>query len=231
MRLLDFLLSLIALIIFAPALSFVLIALRLTGEGEVFYKQERVGRNNQKFLLLKFATMLKNSPSLGTGNITVKNDPRVLPFGKFLRKTKINELPQLINVLKGDMALIGPRPLTEDNFQMYSDDVQFAIQSLRPGLSGVGSIIFRNEEELLSGTNASGEFYLDHIAPYKGELEKWYYSRRNIFVDIMLIILTIFYVLFPSSTAISRVFPSLPSMPSKLSQIMTPLRSAKESNV
>lgn len=230
MRIVDFLLSLIALIILSPALTFVMIALRLTGEGEVFYKQERVGRNNQKFLLLKFATMLKNSPNLGTGNITVKNDPRVLPFGQFLRKTKINELPQLINVMKGDMALIGPRPLTEDNFQMYSDDVQSAVQSLRPGLSGVGSIVFRNEEELLSGANASGDFYIDHIAPFKGELEKWYSSHRSIFVDIMLIILTIVYVLFPSSTALSRIFPSLPSMPSKLSETMTPLRSAKQNS-
>lgn len=231
MRILDFLLSLIALIVFSPALAFVMIALRLTGEGEVFYKQERIGRGNQKFLLLKFATMLKNSPNLGTGNITVKNDPRVLPFGQFLRKTKVNELPQLINVLKGDMALIGPRPLTEDNFRMYPSDVQFAIQSLRPGLSGVGSIVFRDEEELLSGANASGDFYLNYIAPYKGDLEKWYFSRRNIFVDIILIVLTIVYVVFPSSTALSRIFPSLPSMPSKLSLIMTPLRRAKQSNV
>ena len=100
MRFIDLLLSILALLLFSPILVCIVIILSLTGEGEIFYKQERIGRNGRKFLILKFATMLKDSPNLGAGNITVKDDPRVLPFGLFLRKTKINELPQLINVVK-----------------------------------------------------------------------------------------------------------------------------------
>ena len=100
-------------------------------------------------MFLEFATMLKDSPNIGTGTITVQNDPRVLPIGKFLRKTKINELPQLINVFTGEMSLIGPRPLTSENFSMYPKEAQNTIKKMRPGLSRVGSIIFRNEETLI----------------------------------------------------------------------------------
>ena len=88
----------------------VAIVLRLTGEGEVFFLQERVGKDGKPFKLYKFATMLKNSPNMGTGTVTLKHDPRVLPVGRFLRKTKINELPQLLNILIGDMSVVGPRP-------------------------------------------------------------------------------------------------------------------------
>ena len=98
------------------------------------------------FKLYKFATMLKNSPNIGTGTITIENDPRVLPFGHFLRKSKINELPQLINILLGDMSVIGPRPLTPENNNLYSENVKDKLAKVRPGLSGVGSIIFRDEE-------------------------------------------------------------------------------------
>lgn len=220
MRFIDLLLSILALLLFSPILVCIVIILSLTGEGEIFYKQERIGRNGRKFLILKFATMLKDSPNLGAGNITVKDDPRVLPFGLFLRKTKINELPQLINVVKGDMALIGPRPLTEDNFAAYAPNVQRSIHSLRPGLSGIGSIVFRDEEELLSGPNASPIFYVEYIAPYKGELEKWYASHRNIVVDICLIFLTIICVILPASSSLSKIFSDLPQMPEELMEAM-----------
>ena len=122
--------------------------LRVSGEGEIFFLQNRVGRGGKDFKLYKFATMLKDSPKIGTGTISMKNDPRVLPVGKILRKTKINELPQLINVLVGDMSIIGPRPLTLKSFDLYSLDVQQAIKKVKPGLSGVGSIVFRKEEDI-----------------------------------------------------------------------------------
>ena len=148
-RLLDLSLSLAAALVFLPVGLVIAAVLCLTGEGEVFYRQERVGRDGKSFGLLKFATMLKRSPSIGTGTITLKNDPRVLPFGRFLRKTKLNEVPQVLNVLKGDMSLVGPRPLTPQTFAFYSPEVQREIVRVRPGLTGVGSIVFRDEESIL----------------------------------------------------------------------------------
>ena len=117
-RLLDILLSGIALLVFSPLMIPISIILKLTGEGEIFFLQERIGKGGHKFKLIKFATMLKNSANIGTGTVTVKGDPRVLPVGKFLRKTKINELPQLLNILVGDMSVIGPRPLTSQTFEL-----------------------------------------------------------------------------------------------------------------
>ena len=109
-RILDFSMSFLVLILSLVFVVPIILLLRITGEGEVFYFQERIGLNNQPFYIWKFATMLKDSPNMGTGTITVKNDPRVTTIGKYLRKSKVNELPQIINVLKGDMSLVGPRP-------------------------------------------------------------------------------------------------------------------------
>ena len=111
-RFFDILFSGIAILILSPLFIVVILILRFTGEGEIFFLQDRIGKGGNKFKLFKFVTMIKNSPDMGTGTITIKNDPRILPFGKFLRKTKINELPQLLNIFFGDMCIIGPRPLT-----------------------------------------------------------------------------------------------------------------------
>jgi lipopolysaccharide/colanic/teichoic acid biosynthesis glycosyltransferase len=140
-RLFDILFSLGALFVLAPLLIPIGIVLRLTGEGEIFFKQSRVGRSGKLFDLYKFATMLKDSPSIGTGTVTLRDDPRVLPIGKFLRKSKINELPQLLNILMGDMSVVGPRPQTQRCFDAFPQKSQASIVRVRPGLSGVGSII------------------------------------------------------------------------------------------
>ena len=149
-RTFDVLMSGIAILILSPLLIPVIILLKLTGEGYVFYKQERVGYKNKTFLIWKFATMLKNSMNMGTGSITLQNDPRVTKIGSFLRKTKINELPQIINILKGDISLVGPRPLVEKTFSAYNEEVQSKIYNVKPGLTGIGSIVFRDEESIIS---------------------------------------------------------------------------------
>ena len=149
-RFFDLIFASIAIVLFSPLLIPILILLLLTGEHKILYKQTRVGRKGHLFSLLKFATMLENSPNLPGGDITSGNDPRVLPFGRFLRKTKINEMPQLLNVLFGDISIVGPRPLTPKNFSFYSDDIQDIIKKLRPGLTGKGSIVFRDEEAVLA---------------------------------------------------------------------------------
>lgn len=212
-RFFDIVFSSMALLVFSPLLIPVVIVLRFTGEGEVFYKQTRVGKNNTSFGLLKFATMLKNSPSLGTGNMTIKNDPRILPLGNFLRKTKINELPQLLNIFLGDMSVIGPRPLTHDHFDSYLPTVQQSISSVRPGLSGIGSIVFRAEEEMLHQHTDAKQFYKESISPYKGSLEVWYVNRKSLMTYFMLIALTVWVVLYPKSKAVWNAFPSLPKPP------------------
>ena len=212
-RIFDIFFSALGLLFLSPVLVLIIIVLRVTGEGEIFFLQNRVGKHGRCFGVMKFATMLKDSPNIGTRTITLADDPRILPFGAFLRKTKINELPQLINVLKGDMSLIGPRPLTEENFAAYSIDVQNKVTSVRPGVSGVASVIFRNEETLLTDKAIAIETYRDSIAPYKGALELWYVENNSPVLYFKLIFATIHVVIVPSSTIIWRLLPNLPKPP------------------
>ncbi|MEI6680572.1 MAG: sugar transferase [Mariniphaga sp.] len=187
-RFFSILLALIAITILSPLLIPVCIGLLLTGEHYVFYFQNRIGYKNKHFRIWKFATMLKASPTLGAGLYTTKNDPRILPMGGFLRHSKINELPQLINVLIGDMSIVGPRPLVDKTFAPYPDHVKSVIYNVKPGLTGIGSIVFRNEAQLLSDTKMSlDDFYQKHISPYKGELELWYQKHLSLYTDLMLI--------------------------------------------
>ncbi|MBF0420363.1 MAG: sugar transferase [Magnetococcales bacterium] len=217
-RIFDILFSSIALIFLSPLLIPIAIVLRLTGEGEIFYFQERIGKGGVLFRLYKFATMLKDSPNLGTGTVTMKDDPRILPAGKFLRSTKINELPQLLNIIIGDMSIIGPRPLTKQAFSAYPVLVQSRVTKVRPGLSGIGSIIFRREEDILAGEASSLEFYSNVIAPYKGLVEEWYVNNQGIRTYFAAIFITVWTVFFPSSSLIWRVFRDLPAPPIKLRQ-------------
>jgi len=209
-RFFDILFSGLALLALSPLLVPIAIVLLLTGEGEVFFMQERVGKDGRIFKLYKFATMLKNSPAIGTGTVTVRNDPRVLPVGHFLRKTKINELPQLLNILKGDMSVIGPRPQTRRCFDAFPQAAQKAIQEVLPGLSGIGSIMFRDEENLLHGHVDARHFYDHVVAPYKGALEEWYVKNQGLRTYFTLIVLTLWVVLFPRSSAVWHVFDTLP---------------------
>ena len=219
-RFFDIFLSSFALFLLSPLLIPIFIILKCTGEGEVFFLQERIGKKGVTFKLFKFATMLKDSPNLGTGTVTMKEDPRVLPVGKFLRKTKINELPQLLNILFGDMCIIGPRPLTTQTFSSYSNQTQDAIKSIKPGLSGIGSIVFRGEEEMMHGVNASVDFYENTIAPYKGALEEWFVANRNLYIYFMSIILTIWAVLFPKTKSVWIFFKDIPIPPEELKKLL-----------
>ncbi len=215
-RLLDILFSGLALLVLSPLLVPVMIALRLTGEGEVFYVQQRIGRDGKPFGLYKFATMLKNSPNIGTGTVTVKGDPRVLPLGRFLRKTKINELPQLLNIFKGDMSVIGPRPQTQRCFDAFPAESQAQIVKVRPGLSGIGSIIFRDEEELMHASAEPERFYDNVIMPYKGKLEEWYVAHQGLRTYLASIFATAWVVLFPKSRIVWSLFPGVPRPPEAL---------------
>ena len=213
----DIVFSVLAILVLSPLLVPVIIILLLTGEHYVFYGQKRVGFKNRQFQIWKFATMLKASPSLGTGSLTIKNDPRVFPFGRFLRKTKLNELPQIFNILLGDMSVVGPRPQMEVDFLKFPNHVQAVIYNAVPGMTGIGSIIFRDEEKWISAHGGDKhEYYRTHIAPYKGELELWYQEHISIRTDFMLVFLTAWVILFPHSGFIHKIFSDLPARPEYL---------------
>ena len=212
-RFFDILFSSIAIITLSPVLVPVIAILKFTGEGEIFYLQKRMGKNIKEFNLLKFATMLKDSANMKNGTVTVKDDPRVLPFGKFLRKSKINELPQLFNILLGHMSVIGPRPQTPNYFKNIDTETQKVLLKDRPGLSGIGSIVFRNEEEILFGQENHLDYHDKVLTPYKIQLELWYYSKKNIFYYFALIFITAYVVFSKQSNVHWKIFKDLPSPP------------------
>ena len=210
-RFFDIIFSLVAFILLLPIFIPIVILLLLTGEHEVFFRQERVGYRNKIFHILKFVTMLKNSPNMGHGDVTVRKDPRITPIGKFLRQSKFNELPQIINILTGDMSFVGPRPLMKVGFDRYSDEMKSKIYNTIPGLTGIGSILFRDEELIITqSTLPPHECYRDVILPYKGALEVWYQQHQNFYTDFMILFLTAWYVGFPKSNLVYKIFPSLP---------------------
>lgn len=219
-RIFDLIFSVMGILFLLPLFTVIIILLRLTGDGEVFYFQERVGYKGRVFNIIKFATMLKNSPNIGSKTITTRNDPRITKVGKLLRITKINELPQILNVIKGDMSLVGPRPLLKTSFAKYKQEVQSKIYEHRPGITGIGSLIFRDEEKLVTTVKNMGleplDYYKDYIYPYKGDLEMWYYDHISFTVDIKILILTFWSILFPKNEAAFKVFKSLPPRPETL---------------
>ena len=210
-RFFDIVFSLIVLVILLPIFIPISIILLFTGEHEVFYQQDRVGYKNRIFGIWKFATMLKNSPNMGSKDLTMRNDPRVTSVGRFLRRSKINELPQMINILTGDMSFVGPRPLMKSGFDRYSDEMKAKVYNVRPGLTGIGSIVFRDEELIITQSSLSpDETYRNIILPYKGALEIWYQQHQNFYTDFMLLFLTAWYIIFPNSKLVYKIFPSLP---------------------
>lgn len=215
-RFLDILISGTALLLLSPVLLVVAVALKLTGEGHVFYTQERVGKGGKPFGIFKFATMLHNSPDIGAGDITLKHDPRVLPLGRILRLTKLNEIPQLWNILCGDLSIVGPRPMVPRTHAAYPLDEQAVIQTVLPGLTGVGSVVFRDEESYLGNEKSPREFYVRVIIPYKAQLERWYVEHRSIRLYFETVFLTAWVICFRKSELPWRVWPSLPTPPPEL---------------
>lgn len=215
-RFFDIFFSSLAILILIPLFILVMLLLKFSGEGEVFFLQDRIGKNRKIFRLFKFVTMINNSSNLGTGTITIKDDPRVLPIGKFLRKTKINELPQLINVFLGNMSLVGPRPQTPRCFNAFPIIAQDVLIQVKPGLSGIGSIIFRDENEILDLHNGTLEFYDNVIGPYKADVEAWYVGKESLFSYFSIILITVWVIISPKSDIIWKIFRDLPAPPEAL---------------
>jgi lipopolysaccharide/colanic/teichoic acid biosynthesis glycosyltransferase len=211
-RFFDIVFSLFGILLFFPFFLIIALLLKTTGEGYIFYLQKRIGQYCQTFDIFKFATMLKNSPNIGNGSITVHKDPRVLPMGFFLRKSKLNEIPQLINVLKGNMSFVGPRPLVQKQFGYYSQQQSSLIYKCKPGITGIGSIVFRDEEQLLKNAPIDPhQYYQQTISPYKAALELWYQQHQSFKVDMLILLFTFWIIIFPKSEFLYKIFKNLPT--------------------
>lgn len=182
----DILGAIIGLILLVPLFVLVPVSILLDGGGPVLYRGERVGKGGRIFRILKFRTMIKNAAMHGP--LTIANDARVTHVGRFLRKTKLDELPQLINVLRGDMSFVGPRPETPQYVTLYTPE-QRQVLSVRPGITGISQIRFRNEEELLSGQDPE-MYYLTAILPEKLSRDLNYVRDHTWYRDLRILLLT-----------------------------------------
>lgn len=181
--------ALIGLIVLSPLLLLLAIGVGITSGLPILFRQRRVGQSGRLFTILKFRTMVAGAEKAGPG-ITAAGDSRITPIGKFMRKLKLDELPQLWNVAVGDMSLVGPRPELPRYVAKYTPD-QRRVLDLKPGVTDLATIEFRNEEELLSTAGDTESFYLKHCVPRKIELNLVYAARATVWSDIVIIVRTL----------------------------------------
>lgn len=191
-RVFDFTTSSIGCILISPILVIIALLIKLTSKGPILFKQKRVGRYGKEFNILKFRTMVVDAEKLGK-QITVGNDSRITKVGSFLRKYKLDELPQLINVIKGDMSLVGPRPEVPKYVNLYSDK-QRKVLEVRPGITDYASIEYRDENSILGNVDNPEEYYVNVIMPHKIDLNMKYIENNNVLIDIGIIFKTIFNI-------------------------------------
>lgn len=210
-RLFDIFFALLGIAITGPFILISLVVILLSGESKPLFVQLRVGKNRQLFRFYKLRTM-KRTQSQNTGPITFHGDDRITKVGLFLRWSKLDEFPQFFNVLNGDLSFVGPRPLMPETFYAYDKSTQKRIAKVKPGITGVGSVVFRNEALLLkqAGENKQKEFYLNKILPYKGELEEWYVNHRSFWVDFKLLFLSAVVVVHSRMKGLHNYFNNLP---------------------
>ena len=212
-RVFDIYGALLLLLILSPFIFLTAFLLLLLNRS-IIYAKPRIGYQSKSFTIFKFVTMIPNSHNMTYGTMTIGNDPRITPIGRILRKFKIDELPQLWNVFIGNMSFVGPRPLDKSEFDCYPQHIKDIIYTVKPGITGVGSIVFRNEDKILSDPTVSPiSLYKQKIAPHKGELELWYLENQSFYVDFMILLLTGLAIFVPNNQLIYRVFPSLPVKP------------------
>ncbi|MBL7846669.1 MAG: sugar transferase [Cyclobacteriaceae bacterium] len=191
-RLLDLVVSAVGLVILAPFFLLFALAIKVNGRGPVFYLQERVGKGGKLFRLFKFRTMYIGADR-ATAITVGQRDPRITSVGFFLRRFKLDELPQLINVLKGEMSLVGPRPELKRFVDLYQGEQRQVIQVM-PGITDYASLEFRNENELLEGKQDPIDFYVKEILPKKLELNLKYIREQSLWTDVKIIALTIVHI-------------------------------------
>ena len=199
-RFLDIVLSSIALIVLSPLFFIISIIILIESNGGVFFRQTRVGKDNHDFSLLKFRSMKQNADQQGFLTVGA-NDLRITRFGNFLRKYKLDEFPQLINIIKGDMSIVGPRPEVRKFVNLYQNE-QLNVLSVRPGLTDYASLHYINESELLATSENPEELYINEIMPHKIELNLQYIQNQSIKED--------FTIIFKTLRSIGRQESSVP---------------------
>lgn len=192
-RFFDIVVSFIGILILLPIFLIIAIVIKLSSKGPVFFRQVRVGKGGKEFRIFKFRTMVVDAEKKGM-QITVDGDSRITKPGKFLRKSKMDELPQLINVLIGDMSFVGPRPEVPKYVAMYNEN-QRSILKIRPGITDIASIIYRDENLILAKSENPEETYIKEIMPKKIELNVKYIKKMSVIYDIGLIFKTIFKII------------------------------------
>jgi len=194
-RLFDIGVSLAGLVILAPVFGVLALAIKLESSGPVFYRGVRVGRLGRTFRIYKFRTMVQDAESLG-GSSTPIDDPRITRVGRILRKYKLDELPQLLNVLSGDMSVVGPRPQVAWAVELYKPNERDLIFTVRPGITDYASIRFRNEGEVLRGSSDPDKQYWEKIHPHKMRLSLEYVHKQSLWLDLEIVAKTLFVVAF-----------------------------------
>ena len=202
-RVFDIVFSLFGIAVLAPVMIVCGLLIRLSSRGPIFFRQERVGLKFRPFRILKFRSMVVGAPKLGA-QVTVRGDARVTTIGRLLRKTKLDELPQLFNVLLGDMSFVGPRPEVPEYVNLFKTDYEELLR-VRPGITGIASITYRDEEGLLAAASDPKQAYISEVLPEKIRLGKLYVDRQSIMLDVRLIIMTLLKIV--------GVEPKLPDLP------------------
>ncbi|TDB52591.1 sugar transferase [Photorhabdus luminescens] len=193
-RLFDFISSLIGLILLLPILITIAIWIKMDSKGPIFFRQKRVGQYNQDFYIHKFRSMTTGSEQ--KGQLTIGHDLRITNSGKFIRKYKIDELAQLIDVVRGKMSLVGPRPEVPQFMDKYPDDIRNKILSIKPGITDLASIEMIDENQILSQYNDPHQAYIDIIMPIKAKYYLEYIDKKSFFYDLKIIFKTIYKVVF-----------------------------------
>ena len=201
-RFFDILFSLLGLILLSPVFLVCAVLTKCQSPGPVFYRSQRVGQYGELFAMYKFRTMIVNAATFG-GSLTTYRDPRITPIGNFLRRTKLDELPQLINVLKGEMSLIGPRPETPNYVEYYTEE-QRKVLSVRPGITGPAQLENRNEELKLKGQADPEAYYINHLLPEKLNIDLHYVANRSLAFDMKIILQTVWAVVCRKGKVESR---------------------------
>ena len=189
-RIFDFIVSLIAIIVLSPLFVLIAMLIKLDSKGPVLFKQKRMGKNLASFYIFKFRTMTNRLNSKGA-EITVAGDPRITRTGKILRKYKLDELPQLFNILRGNMSFVGPRPEIPEYVHLFKKNYKFLLK-WRPGITDPASLVYRNEERILAQSRDWQKYYLEKLLPHKIKLSEHYLKNRHLFSDLKIIFITIF---------------------------------------
>lgn len=195
-RAFDATLAGVGLVILSPVLAFISLRIRTSSPGPILYRGKRVGLNGETFEMLKFRTMVINADQIG-GSSTPEDDPRITPVGKMLRRYKLDELPQLINVLRGDMSFVGPRPQVQWAVDLYTPEER-QILEVRPGITDEASLKFSNEAEILKGSKDPDKDYIEKIHPEKMRLSLEYVRNRSFSGDLAIIARTAGAIFKPS---------------------------------